>query len=92
MFGLYAELQPSGYTGTTSYFYTGYTKSDVPTDYSYMEAAKDVVLDVPGITGYTYDLISNKINIVADPDDGVVDQVLTVKLKIIYDISCKIIE
>jgi len=92
VFGLYAELQPSGYTGTTSYFYTGYTKSDVPSDYSYMESAKDVVLDVPGITGYTYDLISNKINIVADPDDGVVDQVLTVKLKIIYNISCKKIE
>ena len=57
-----------------------------------MEAAKTVALNVPGRTGFTYDFISNKINVVADPDDGIVDQVLTVKLKIIYDISCKKIE
>jgi hypothetical protein len=90
IFTLQFELNPSGYTGTTS-FYTGYTRTDVPTDSVYVEAIKDFLENnISGISDVSYDLVSNTLNIITDPNDGITSQVLTIKLKIDYDISCKL--
>jgi len=92
IFTLQFELNPSGYTGTTS-FYTGYTRTDVPTDSVYVETIKDFLenpSNISGISDVSYDLVSNTINIIAEPGDSITSQVLTIKLKIDYDISCKL--
>jgi hypothetical protein len=90
IFTLQFELNPSGYTGTTS-FYTGYTRTDVPTDSVYVETIKDFLENnISGISDVSYDLVSNTLNIITEPNDGITSQVLTIKLKIDYDISCKL--
>ena len=89
IFTLQFELNPSGYTGTTS-FYTGYTRTDVPTDSVYVETIKYFLENnISGISDVSYDLVSNTLNIITEPNDGITSQVLTIKLKIDYDISCK---
>jgi len=82
-------LEPSGLTDNNS-FYTGYTRTDVPTDSVYVEAIKSLVEVIPGIDSVSYDLVTNTLNIIAEPDNSITSQVLTINLKIIYDISCSI--
>jgi len=80
-------LEPSGITSANT-FYTGYTRTDVPTDSVYVDSIVSLVSAIPGIDSVSYDLITNTINIIAEPDDTITSQVLTINLKIAYDISC----
>lgn len=82
-------LEPSGITGTNA-FYTGYTRTDVPTDSVYVDSIVSLVGGIPGIDSVSYDLITNTINIIAIPGDSITSQALTINLKITYDISCTI--
>jgi hypothetical protein len=89
IFNVEYTLEPSGLTNSNS-FYTGYTRTDVPTDSVYVEAIKSLVEVIPGIDSVSYDLVTNTLNIIAEPNDSITSQVLTINLKIIYDISCSI--
>jgi len=80
-------LEPSGITSGNT-FYTGYTRTDVPSDSVYVDSIVDLVGAIPGIQSVSYDLITNTINIIAEPGDSITSQVLTINLKIAYDISC----
>jgi len=82
-------LQPSGLTNSNSFF-TGYTRTDVPTDSVYVDAIKTLVEAIPGIDSVSYDLVTNKLNIIAEPNNSITSQVLTINLKIIYNISCSV--
>jgi len=89
IFNVEYTLEPSGLTDSNS-FYTGYTRTDVPTDSVYVEAIKSLVEVIPGIDSVSYDLVTNTLNIIAEPNDSITSQVLTINLKIIYDISCSV--
>jgi hypothetical protein len=80
-------LEPSGITSGNT-FYTGYTRTDVPTDSVYVDSIVNLVSAIPGIDDVSYDLITNTINIIAVSGDSITSQVLTINLKIAYDISC----
>jgi hypothetical protein len=80
-------LEPSGITSGNT-FYTGYTRTDVPTDSVYVDSIVDLVGAIPGIESVSYDLITNTINIIAEPGNSITSQALTINLKIAYDISC----
>ena len=80
-------LEPSGITSGNT-FYTGYTRTDVPSDSVYADSIVDLVGAIPGIDSVSYDLIRNTINIIAEPGNSITSQVLTINLKIAYDISC----
>jgi len=90
-------LEPSGVTSGYT-FYTGYTRTDVPADSVYVDSIVDLLVGnplkglpgIPGIQSVSYDLITNTINIIADPGDSITSQVLTINLKIAYDISCSV--
>jgi hypothetical protein len=90
-------LEPSGVTSGYT-FYTGYTRTDVPADSVYVDSIVDLLVGnslkglpgIPGIQSVSYDLITNRINIIADPGDSITSQVLTINLKIAYDISCSV--
>jgi hypothetical protein len=87
VFTLEYTLEPSGLTSGHT-FYTGYSRTDVPTDSYYLESISDLIINIPGIQDVSYDLISNTINIIAQTDSGLTLQLLTINLKIAYDISC----
>lgn len=80
-------LEPSGVTSGNT-FYTGYTRTDVPTDSVYVDSIVYLVGAIPGIESVSYDLITNTINIIAVPGNSITSQVLTINLKIVYNISC----
>ena len=80
-------LEPSGVTSGNT-FYTGYTRTDVPTDSVYVDSIVDLVSAIPGIESVSYDLITNTINIIAEPGNSITSQALTINLKIAYNISC----
>lgn len=82
-------LEPSGLTSGNT-FYTGYTRTDVPTDSVYVDSIVNLVGAIPGIDSVSYDLITNTINIIADPGSSITSQVLTINLKIAYNISCSV--
>jgi hypothetical protein len=82
-------LEPSGLTSGNT-FYTGYTRTDVPTDSVYVDSIVNLVGAIPGIDSVSYDLITNTINIIADPGSSITSQVLTINLKIAYNISCSL--
>lgn len=82
-------LEPSGLTSGNT-FYTGYTRTDVPTDSVYVDSIVNLVGAIPGIDSVSYDLITNTINIIADPGSSITSQVLAINLKIAYNISCSV--
>ena len=82
-------LEPSGLTSGNT-FYTGYTRTDVPTDSVYVDSIVNLVGVIPGIDSVSYDLITNTINIIADPGSSITSQVLAINLKIAYNISCSV--
>lgn len=82
-------LEPSGITSANT-FYTGYTRIDVPTDSVYVDSIVSLVSAIPGIDSVSYDLVTNTINIIAEPNNSITSQVLTINLKIAYDISCSV--
>jgi hypothetical protein len=44
---------------------------------------------VPGVESVEYDLFTNKVKIIAEPNNQqILSQVLTIRLKITYDIIC----
>jgi hypothetical protein len=82
-------LEPSGITSGNT-FYTGYTRTDVPTDSVYVDSIVNLVSTIPGVENVSYDLITNTINIIAEPGNSITSQALTINLKIAYDISCSV--
>jgi len=89
IFTIEYTLEPSGLTANNSFF-TGYTRTDVPTDSEYVDEIKLLIETIPGINDVSYDLVSNTLNIIADPNDSITSQVLTINLKITYDITCSV--
>ena len=53
----------------------------MPTDSVYVDSIVDLVGAIPGIQSVSYDLITNTINIIAEPGNSITSQVLTIKLE-----------
>jgi hypothetical protein len=90
-YGIYeiiVELEPNGYSDSLI-FYTGYTINSAPLDSEYADVLKSIISDVPGVESVEYDLFTNKVKIIAEPNNQqILSQVLTIRLKITYDIIC----
>jgi hypothetical protein len=55
-----------------------------------VDSIVNLVGAIPGIDSVSYDLITNTINIIADPGSSITSQVLVINLKIAYNISCSV--
>ena len=88
VYEIIVDLQPMGYSNSLI-FYTGYTRTIAPLDSDYTNAIKQVVNGAPGVEDVLFDLSSNRIKIIAEPNNQtILSQVLTIRLKITYDIIC----
>lgn len=88
LYEIIVEATPMSYSASTIFF-TGDSRTVVPLDSEYAEALKSIVSDIPGVDGVEYDLFTNKITIIAEPNNQtILLQVITIKLKITYDIIC----
>ena len=53
------------------------------------QPVKTIVGATPGVESVEYDLFTNKVTIIAEPNNQtILSQVLTIRLKITYDIIC----
>lgn len=84
-----AVTNVSGVTASTK-FYTGYTLTDVPSDELFANTVRNLLLNYDGIGTVTIDTAKNKIVITTDcaSNDNLLDTVVSVSMKIHYDISC----
>jgi hypothetical protein len=88
IYEIIVDLQPMGYSNSLI-FYTGYTRTIAPLDSDYTNAMKQVVNGAPGVEDVLFDLSSNRIKIIPEPNNQtILSQVLTIRLKITYDIIC----
>jgi hypothetical protein len=88
IYELIIDLNPMMYSASTVFF-TGDTRTKVPSDSEYADVLKSIISDVPGVESVEYDLFTNKVKIIAEPNNQqILSQVLTIRLKITYDIIC----
>jgi hypothetical protein len=88
IYELIIDLNPMMYSASTVFF-TGDTRTKVPLDSEYADVLKSIISDVPGVESVEYDLFTNKVKIIAEPNNQqILSQVLTIRLKITYDIIC----
>jgi hypothetical protein len=88
IYELIVELTPMSYSASTIFF-TGDSRTIVPSNSEYADVLKALVSEVPGVDSVEYDLFTNKVTIIAEPNNQtILSQVLTIKLKITYDIIC----
>jgi hypothetical protein len=88
IYELIIDLNPMMYSASTVFF-TGDTRTKVPSDSEYADVLKSIIKDVPGVESVEYDLFTNKVKIIAEPNNQqILSQVLTIRLKITYDIIC----
>jgi copper chaperone CopZ len=88
IYELIIDLNPMMYSASTVFF-TGDTRTKVPLDSEYADVLKSIISNVPGVESVEYDLFTNKVKIIAEPNNQqILSQVLTIRLKITYDIIC----
>jgi hypothetical protein len=88
IYELIVELTPMSYSASTIFF-TGDSRINVPSNSEYADVLKTIVGAIPGVESVEYDLFTNKVTIVAEPNNQtILSQVLTIRLKITYDIIC----
>jgi uncharacterized protein (DUF2141 family) len=81
------EVQPQN-TVLNNTFYTGTTLVDVPGDNVWYNTITSLLQSVSGISSVTVDPLTNQISISASPNSPIVNQEVSVKLIIVYDIIC----
>jgi hypothetical protein len=81
------EVQPQN-TVLNNTFYTGTTLVDVPSDNVWYNTITSLLQSVSGISSVTVDPLTNQISISANPNSPIVNQEVSVKLIIVYDIIC----
>jgi hypothetical protein len=81
------EVQPQN-TVLNNTFYTGTTLVDVPSDNAWYNTITNLLQSVSGISSVSVDPITNQISISASPNSPIVNQEVSVKLIIVYDIIC----
>ena len=87
IFTAQVEVQPQN-TIVSNTFYTGTTLVDVPSDNTWYNTITAMLQSINGITQVTVNPQTNQISITADPNSSIVNQELSVKLIIVYDIIC----
>jgi hypothetical protein len=87
IFTAQVEVQPQN-TIVSNTFYTGTTLVDVPSDNTWYNTITSMLQSINGITQVTVNPQTNQISITADPNSSIVNQELSVKLIIVYDIIC----
>ena len=88
IYELIVELTPMSYSASTIFF-TGDSRTIVPSNSEYADVLKTIVGAIPGVESVEYDLFTNKVTIIAEPNNQtILSQVLTIRLKITYDIIC----
>jgi uncharacterized protein (DUF2141 family) len=85
-----AIVTVSGNTQTQS-FYTGTTLTDFPSDNSFYDVVKELLLSYDGVGQVLLDYLDNKITINTDCNSNVslIDADVNISLKISYDIDCQ---
>jgi hypothetical protein len=85
-----AEVTVSGVTQTES-FYTGTTLTDFPSDNSFYDVVKEMLLSYDGVGEVLLDYLENRITINTDCNSSVslIDTDVNISLKISYDIDCQ---
>ncbi len=85
-----AVVTVSGNTQTQS-FYTGTTLTDFPSDSSFYDVVKELLLSYDGVGQVLLDYLDNKITINTDCNSSVslIDADINISLKISYDIDCQ---
>lgn len=79
---------PSGYSDSISFF-TGYTKTSVPSDNEWYDSVKILLETIDGIDEVIVNPLNNVITIKTDPLNTTLnEQLIEVNLKINFDINC----
>lgn len=71
----------------TNNFYTGYTRTDVPTNLTYYNACQQVLESIPGITSVTTDFNTGTTNI--QTEQCLVGKTITINLTMNYNLGCQ---
>ena len=87
IFTAQVEVQPQN-TVLSNTFYTGTTLVDVPSDNVWYNTITSLLQSVSGISSVSVDPLTNQISISASPNSPIVNQEVSVKLIIVYDIIC----
>lgn len=82
------SVTPSGYSDSISFF-TGYTKTDIPSDNDWYDSVKTLIESIGGVSSVTVNPLDNSIIIKTDPlDTSLNEQLVEVKLRINFDLNC----
>ena len=68
-------------------FYTGYTRTDVPTNLTYYNTCQQLLESIPGITSVTTDFNTGTTNI--QTEQCLVGKTITINLTIDYNLGCQ---
>lgn len=68
-------------------FYTGYTRTDVPTDLTYYNTCQQLLESIPGITSVTTDFNTGTTNI--QTEQCLVGKTIAINLTIDYNLGCQ---
>ena len=79
------DISYNGQVATGS-FYTGYTMTDIPSDFYWGEVIEDVVINLVGISKVEVDVLNNTISITTNGE--VCDEMVSISVYIDYDIDC----